>query len=145
MAGIHFKPGMCVDIPLAAIHRDPEYFPEPDKFNPERFLPANKESIRPFTYIPFGAGPRTCVGKRLGVVQVKTTLACLLSRVRLEPCSETMPTLKYKPCQLLPVIDGPVILRAVPRDSTLPKKEPFALGRASYLQNATMPDIRPNL
>ncbi|XP_077533800.1 cytochrome P450 3A13-like isoform X2 [Haemaphysalis longicornis] len=126
VAGIHFKPGMCVGIPLAAIHRDPEYFPEPDKFNPERFLPVNKESVKPFTYIPFGAGPRTCVGKRLGVVQAKTTLACLLSRVRLEPCSETMPALKYKPCQLLPVIDGPVILRAVPRVSTLPKNETYA-------------------
>ncbi|KAL3207273.1 hypothetical protein MRX96_052704, partial [Rhipicephalus microplus] len=35
VAGIHFKPGMCVDIPLAGIHHDPEYFPEPENFNPE--------------------------------------------------------------------------------------------------------------
>ncbi|XP_077533798.1 cytochrome P450 3A41-like isoform X2 [Haemaphysalis longicornis] len=123
ISGIHFKPGMCVDIPIAAMHRDPEFFPEPEKFNPERFLPENKDSVKPFTYIPFGAGPRNCVGMRLGLLQVKTTLAGFLSRVRLEPCPETMVSLKYKPCQIIPVIDGPVILRAVPLDSTSPKKE----------------------
>ncbi|XP_077533805.1 cytochrome P450 3A9-like isoform X2 [Haemaphysalis longicornis] len=123
VAGIRFKPGMCVDIHLAAIHRDPEYFPEPEKYNPERFLPENKDKIKPFTYIPFGAGPRNCVGMRLGLLQTKTTLASMLSRVRFEPCPETMVPLKYKASQFLPLIDGPVMLRAVSRDSPLPKKE----------------------
>lgn len=123
VAGIRFKPGMCVDIPLAAMHRDPEYFPEPEKYNPERFLPENKDKVKPFSFIPFGAGPRNCVGMRLGLLQTKTTLASMLSRVRFEPCPETMVPLKYKSCQLLPVIDGPVMLRAVLRDSPLPKKE----------------------
>lgn len=123
VAGIRFKPGMCVDIPLAAMHRDPEYFPEPEKYNPERFLPENKDKVKPFSFIPFGAGPRNCVGMRLGLLQTKTTLASMLSRVRFEPCPETMVPLKYKSCQLLPLIDGPVMLRAVLRDSPLPKKE----------------------
>ncbi|KAH9377112.1 hypothetical protein HPB48_011691 [Haemaphysalis longicornis] len=90
VAGIRFKPGMCVDIPLAAMHRDPEYFPEPEKYNPERFLPENKDKVKPFSFIPFGAGPRNCVGMRLGLLQTKTTLASMLSRVRFEPCPETM-------------------------------------------------------
>ncbi|KAH7932357.1 hypothetical protein HPB51_029337 [Rhipicephalus microplus] len=90
VAGIHFKPGMCVEIPVAGIHYDPEYFPEPENFNPDRFMPENKDSIRPFTYMPFGAGPRNCVGMRLGFLQVKATLACLLQHVRLETCPGTM-------------------------------------------------------
>lgn len=115
VAGIHFKPGMCVDIPLAGIHHDPEYFPEPEKFNPERFMPENKDAVKPFTYMPFGAGPRNCVGMRLGLVQAKTTLACLLQHVRFETCPETMIPLKLKPGQLLPFFNGPLLLRAVPR------------------------------
>lgn len=44
------------------IHHDPKYFPEPDKFDPERFSDQNKNSILMGTYIPFGIGPRTCIG-----------------------------------------------------------------------------------
>ncbi|XP_049271157.1 cytochrome P450 3A19-like [Rhipicephalus sanguineus] len=115
VAGIRFTPGMNVDIPLAGIHLDPEYFPEPEKFSPERFLPENKDSIRPFTFMPFGAGPRNCAGSRLALLQAKTYLACLLSRFRLEVCSETMIPLRYKPRRLFPFPDGPVVLRAVAR------------------------------
>ncbi|KAH6932291.1 hypothetical protein HPB50_004351 [Hyalomma asiaticum] len=119
VAGIHFKPGMCVDIPLAGIHRDAEYFPEPDKFNPERFLTENKDDIKPFTYMPFGAGPRNCVGMRLGLIQAKTILVSLLQHVRFETCPETMIPLKFKPGQLLPNFDGPLLLQAVPRQHSL--------------------------
>ncbi|KAK8778564.1 hypothetical protein V5799_020096 [Amblyomma americanum] len=115
VAGIHFKPGMCVDIPLVCIHHDPEYFPEPEKYNPERFLPENKDNVRPFTYMPFGAGPRNCVGMRLGMLQAKTALVSLLRHVRFETCQETMVPLKFKPHQLLPDFDGPLVLRAVTR------------------------------
>ncbi|KAH6932290.1 hypothetical protein HPB50_004350 [Hyalomma asiaticum] len=115
VAGIRFKPGMCVDIPFAGIHYDPEYFPEPHKFNPERFLPENKDAVRPFTYMTFGAGPRNCVGMRLGLIQAKTMLACLLQHVKFEACPETMVPLKYKPRQLIICFDGPLLLQAVAR------------------------------
>lgn len=55
--------GTVVMIPLYPIHRDPENYTEPEVFDPERFNEENKRNIKPFTYIPFGAGPRNCVGK----------------------------------------------------------------------------------
>ncbi|KAL1421055.1 hypothetical protein MTO96_023483 [Rhipicephalus appendiculatus] len=82
------------------------------------FMPENKDAIRPFTYMPFGAGPRNCVGMRLGLLQAKTTLACLLQHVRFETCSQTMIPLKFKPGQLLPNFDAPLLLQAVPRRSS---------------------------
>lgn len=115
VAGIHFKPGMCIDIPLAAMHFDPEYFPEPDKFNPDRFMPENKDAVRPFTYMPFGAGPRNCVGMRLALIQAKATLVSILQHVKFETCPETMVPLKYKPGQLIRYFDGPLVLQPVAR------------------------------
>ncbi|KAG6461830.1 hypothetical protein O3G_MSEX012870 [Manduca sexta] len=57
------RKGMGIGIPVWGIHRDPNYFPNPDKFDPERFSDENKHNIKPFTYIPFGLGPRNCIGK----------------------------------------------------------------------------------
>lgn len=55
--------GDVLIIPIFALHRDPEYFPDPDKFDPERFSEENKDSIKPLSYVPFGVGPRNCIGK----------------------------------------------------------------------------------
>lgn len=54
--------GMAFWIPIYAFHRDPKYYPLPEEFNPERFSEENKDSIVPGTYLPFGIGPRNCIG-----------------------------------------------------------------------------------
>lgn len=48
--------------PAFAIQRDPQYYPDPDKFDPERFSEQNKKNIHPMSYLPFGVGPRNCIG-----------------------------------------------------------------------------------
>lgn len=52
--------GLMVVIPVAALHKDPKYFPEPEKFNPDRFQDMN--AIPKGVFFPFGAGPRICIG-----------------------------------------------------------------------------------
>lgn len=54
--------GTVCQFPIFSLHRDPNHFPNPELFDPERFGPENKHKIKPFTYMPFGVGPRNCIG-----------------------------------------------------------------------------------
>lgn len=59
--------GTFVYIPMFGLHYDPKYFPEPHKYDPERFNDENKKNIPPYSYIPFGEGPRNCIGKEFSI------------------------------------------------------------------------------
>uniref|UniRef100_A0A1S4JSZ5 Uncharacterized protein n=2 Tax=Culex quinquefasciatus TaxID=7176 RepID=A0A1S4JSZ5_CULQU len=70
--------GTCVWFPVHGIHLDPKYFPEPEKFDPERFSDENKQNIVSGTYLPFGVGPRNCIGSRFALMEVKAILYHML-------------------------------------------------------------------
>lgn len=60
---VKFEVGDSIWIPILGLHRDPKYFPNPLVFDPERFSAENRVNIQPLTYVPFGVGPRNCIGK----------------------------------------------------------------------------------
>lgn len=82
--GIYVPAGMTVSIPVYAIHRDPKNFEDPDDFKPERFLNPNdgkEPSIKhPYSFLPFGGGPRNCLGLRLALIEAKMCLVHILKR-----------------------------------------------------------------
>ncbi|XP_069698859.1 cytochrome P450 6j1-like [Periplaneta americana] len=84
-----------VYIPLLGIHRNPEYYPDPEKFDPERFTEEGKQLRPKYSYLPFGDGPRNCLGKLFGLLQVKTALIHILSKYVVTPCKDTPRNLVY--------------------------------------------------
>ncbi|KAK4878167.1 hypothetical protein RN001_010673 [Aquatica leii] len=95
------KKGTRVTIPLLGIQNDPEYFPEPEKFNPERFASKNKELINQFCYMPFGEGPRVCIGLRFAFLQMKLGLSILLKNYKFSINEKTQLPLKMNPKPLV--------------------------------------------
>jgi cytochrome P450 len=82
---IDVQPGDFVSVWPWLIHRHRKLWNDPDAFDPERFSPTQKDERHRFQYIPFGAGPRTCVGARFAMAEGLTILACWLAKWRFSP------------------------------------------------------------
>jgi cytochrome P450 len=74
--------GMNIQIPVWQIHHDPNLWPKPYQFDPERFDRTQKKSRHPMAYIPFGAGPRNCIGAKFAMTETKLTLARIIRKFR---------------------------------------------------------------
>ena len=72
------------------LHYDENVFPKPHEFRPERFLPENKTAAMNFSWQPFGAGPRNCIGMRFAQIEMKLTLAKLLTKYRISSKNEPL-------------------------------------------------------
>ncbi len=115
--GIPFEKGDCIQPAVYRVHHDPEHWgPEPtDLFVPERFLPHRVQNRDACAYIPFGAGPRNCIGMRFSLMEQKVFLVRLLREYTIAPCSLTPCELETKTNGIYGPKDG-VYVKLIPRD-----------------------------
>ncbi|CAD5231113.1 unnamed protein product [Bursaphelenchus okinawaensis] len=107
--GIKFKKGICIQAPVQSFHQNPEWWPEPFKFDPNRFL--NIQKIDQLKWIPFGIGPRNCVGMRFAELEMKSALIAIVKNFKITPGQEildkdldcTVSSVLYRPASTLPL------------------------------------------
>lgn len=107
---LQVRKGDTIILPFFNLHRDEKYFPNPNTFDPERFSEENKKNIKPFTYLPFGIGPRNCIGtfyffllgitsidspcvsitgSRFALMEIKAMFFNILQDFNIVPCKKT--------------------------------------------------------
>ncbi|RLU26742.1 hypothetical protein DMN91_000539 [Ooceraea biroi] len=77
--------GVELYIDILSLHKNPEFWPNPEVFDPDRFLPELVQNRHPFVYIPFSAGSRNCIGQRFAMMELKTVIGTLVHNLYLEP------------------------------------------------------------
>lgn len=78
--GFHIPAGTHIMYSIYLTHRHPAYWPEPERFDPERFSPAQNRARAAHTYVPFGGGPRNCIGAAFGLIEARVVLTRLLQQ-----------------------------------------------------------------
>ena len=87
--GIPIPKGMEIIIPFYTLHHDPDAWKDPEKFDPERFRSSAKETRHPYQFMPFGGGPRICIGMRFALMEVKILLVKFLKKYKFVRSPET--------------------------------------------------------
>ncbi|KAE8748379.1 Cytochrome P450 CYP6 [Frankliniella occidentalis] len=102
LSDVVLEKGTRLMIPVRALHYDPQYWDEPLRYDPQRFTEEAKKARPQLVYMPFGDGPRICIGMRLGLVQVKMALLTILTRARVAVAPDMPKEVTLDPRCILP-------------------------------------------
>lgn len=93
---VYIEKGDHIWIPTYCFHHNPKYFPQPNVFDPERFNDENRKKINSAHYVPFGIGPRACIGYRFAIMEVKLIIFYMLKQFQFNVSNETEIPMKIK-------------------------------------------------
>ena len=112
IGGYRVRAGADVVVSIAALHRDPAAWPDPERFDPDRFLPERSGGRSRWQFLPFGGGPRSCIGEHFAIVEATLAVAAVVRRVRLDGLTEVFP----QGLGFTAFADGPVRARVDPTE-----------------------------
>ncbi|XP_067276126.1 cytochrome P450 3A30-like [Pseudorasbora parva] len=110
--GVTIPKDTLVGIPTYVLCRDPQLWDSPDEFRPERFSPDSKSEVNQYAFMPFGLGPRNCIGMRFALMIMKLLVVKLLQNFTVETCKETQIPLELN-VAFQPKV--PITLKFIPR------------------------------
>jgi cytochrome P450 len=93
LGGYYVAPGTVLAISIYTLHRHPAFWEDPDRFDPQHFAPGKDQGRHKFAYIPFGGGPRQCIGNGFGLLEASLIIACVAQRFELQ----LMPGIEVQP------------------------------------------------
>ena len=111
IGGFRMPVGATATVFAYMIHRDERYYPDPEKFDPDRFLPENSAERHPYAFIPFSAGKRNCIGQRFAVMEKKIILANILRRFEVKSLKTTEQVRPVAEIILRPIYGIPISLK----------------------------------
>uniref|UniRef100_A0A1B0ACR9 Cytochrome P450 n=1 Tax=Glossina pallidipes TaxID=7398 RepID=A0A1B0ACR9_GLOPL len=113
---LEIKKDDVIWIPTAGLHRDAAYYESPEKFDPERFNEANNNNINPFTYLPFGTGPRICIASRFALLETKVLIYYLLRDFEFAAAKKSCIPLKLAKSAFQVVPENGFWIKFIPRN-----------------------------
>ncbi len=119
ISGYMLPKGSLVTLAIYAMHRNPQIFENPDVFDPERFSPEKEKQIPRYAYLPFGAGPRVCIGNSFAMMEARLLLATMVQQADISLVSGQ----KIEPMQLVTVrpANGMAVTVAMREGAPLPE------------------------
>lgn len=111
-SNLTIEKGTVCMIPIDCIMNDPDIYSEPDTFNPDRFSLEEIQNRHPMAWLPFGDGPRNCVGLRFGKMQSYVGLIKLLSKFKFSVCGKTTMPLEYETGNIFRATKHGIFLKA---------------------------------